>query len=113
MNACKEDGIHEPEYIVNPGDIMIKFSAPEDRIIRRGKEGFANEEVNEEVNEELNRTDRVYTAIRQNQKMKRHQLAEYLGLSKGTLDREIALLTTQKRIRRVGSDKTGHWEVIE
>ncbi|MDR1874081.1 MAG: putative DNA binding domain-containing protein [Synergistaceae bacterium] len=34
-HACDEDGIPRPEYTVHPNDIMIKFTAPEDRIIRR------------------------------------------------------------------------------
>lgn len=27
----------QPTYTVNPGDIMIEFTAPEDRVIRSGK----------------------------------------------------------------------------
>ena len=33
-SACQRDGVHQPEYTVHPGDIMIKFTAPEDRIVR-------------------------------------------------------------------------------
>ncbi len=33
-SACKKDGVPQPEYTINPGDIMIKFTAPEDRVIR-------------------------------------------------------------------------------
>lgn len=32
--ACKKDSVPQPEYTINPGDIMIKFTAPEDRVIR-------------------------------------------------------------------------------
>jgi len=32
-DACREDGVPEPEYTVHPGDIMIKFTFPDDRII--------------------------------------------------------------------------------
>ena len=37
-----------PEYTVNSGDIMIKFTGPEDRIIR------VSDRVNEKVNEGVN-----------------------------------------------------------
>lgn len=37
--ACDEDGSPRPEYTINPGDIMIKFTAPEDRVIRFGSQG--------------------------------------------------------------------------
>ena len=33
-SACEKDGVPQPEYTINPGDIMIKFTAPEDRLIR-------------------------------------------------------------------------------
>lgn len=35
-NVCNQDGIPQPEYIVHPTDIMVKFTTPEDRVIRRG-----------------------------------------------------------------------------
>ncbi len=41
-NACEEDGVPIPEYTVHPGDIMIKFTAPEERVVR----------VNDKVNEQ-------------------------------------------------------------
>ena len=33
-NALKADNLPMPEYTVTPGDIMIKFTGPEDRIIK-------------------------------------------------------------------------------
>ena len=32
--ALEADGLPKPEYLVNPEDIMVKFTGPEDRIIR-------------------------------------------------------------------------------
>ncbi|MEE8815995.1 MAG: ATP-binding protein [Lachnospiraceae bacterium] len=34
-SACAAYGLPEPEYTIHPGDIMIKFSAPEDWIVGR------------------------------------------------------------------------------
>ena len=31
--ACKSDNLPIPEFTVNPSDIMVKFKAPEDRIV--------------------------------------------------------------------------------
>lgn len=31
--ACKADELPMPEFTVNPGDIMVKFTAPEDRVV--------------------------------------------------------------------------------
>lgn len=33
-SACEKDGVPQPVYTINPGDIMIEFNAPEDRIMR-------------------------------------------------------------------------------
>ncbi len=32
--ACRIDGVFEPEYTIDPGDVMVEFTAPEDRIVR-------------------------------------------------------------------------------
>ncbi len=36
-SVCEKDGVPQPVYTINPGDIMIEFTAPEDRVIRLGK----------------------------------------------------------------------------
>jgi predicted HTH transcriptional regulator len=40
-------------------------------------------------------------------------LAEQLEVSEATVKRNIQKLKQQNRIRRIGSKKTGHWEVLE
>lgn len=37
--ACDEDGSPRPKYTINPGDIMIQFTAPEDKVIRFDSHG--------------------------------------------------------------------------
>ncbi len=37
-HALKADNLPLPEYIIHPGDIMIKFTAPEDRVVRLNKQ---------------------------------------------------------------------------
>ena len=39
-------------------------------------------------------------------------LASMLGVSEKTIKRDIAAMQSAGLIKRVGSDKTGHWEVI-
>ena len=65
FNACIDDGVPVPTYTIHPGDIMIKFDAPEDRIIWRNKPNKViyeskfnsngdDEPINEIINEQLN-----------------------------------------------------------
>ena len=54
-SACEKDGVPQPEYTINPGDIMIKFTAPEDRVIR------VTERVTVKVTDEV--TDKEQTVL--------------------------------------------------
>ena len=40
-------------------------------------------------------------------------LAAMLGVSEKTIKRDIAAMQSAGLIKRVRSDKTGHWEVVE
>jgi ATP-dependent DNA helicase RecG len=138
FNACKEDGVPEPSYTVHPGDIMIKFTAPEDRVIRsesrfekaNGDDGVVNgtlsenEVLDEVVNEAVNEVDdvvnevdtrraRIIALLKEKQGITIKQLAENIGVAKATIERDLSRLKELNKIRRVGSDKTGHWEIVE
>lgn len=71
---------------------------------RQGKavmDGTVNDTVNDTVN-----------FIKANPKMTIDDLAEYLGKSRRTVTRIIKQLREKGIIRRIGSDKTGYWEII-
>jgi len=40
------------------------------------------------------------------------QLAEYIGISTRAVEKQIAILNKNKLIKRIGSDKSGHWEIL-
>ena len=40
-------------------------------------------------------------------------LAAMLGVSEKTIKRDIAAMQSAGLIKRIGSDKTGHWEGVE
>lgn len=52
-------------------------------------------------------------ALRANPSSDYPGLAQTLGVSEATVKRHIQKLKQQNRLRRVGSRKTGHWEVLE
>ena len=113
FNACKEDGVPEPSYTVHPGDIMIKFTALEDRVIRSGRQSeVTNEAINGVINEAISRADRILSSIKENNRITIKQLSEKTGIPKSTLERELALLKTHNLIKRVGSNKAGYWEIV-
>ena len=55
----------------------------------------------------------LLTAIRSDSTANYQQLAQALGVSEATVKRHILDLKQRNRLRRVGSKKTGHWEIIE
>jgi len=56
---------------------------------------------------------RVVDLLRQTPEMTIPDLAENLALSTRAVEKQIARLREEGRIRRIGPDKGGHWEVIE
>ncbi len=57
--------------------------------------------------------DTVLSLIKQNNKIKATEISERLKISLITTKRKIKELKEQKIIERIGSDKTGHWKIIE
>ena len=60
-----------------------------------------------------NLANRIVEAINANCRVTYDALVGITGASRRTISREIKMLSQQGVIRRIGSDKTGHWEVIE
>lgn len=56
------------------------------------------------------RQDAILALVRQNSEITLDAMAKEIGIGTSTLDREIAKMT--HIIRRVGSRKGGHWEII-
>lgn len=50
--------------------------------------------------------------LRGNPNLSYDNLAERLDVDRGTITRNIAKLRKAGILRRVGSKKTGHWEII-
>ena len=55
---------------------------------------------------------KTFTALKENPHATAKKLAESLGVSLRTVKNHIALLKEAGIITRVGSDKSGHWEII-
>lgn len=66
--------------------------------------------VNVPVNEVAGK---ILILLRANSRATAQKLALALGVTDKTIKRHLKVLRDQGRLKRVGSDKTGHWEVIE
>ena len=70
----------------------------------------ANVPVNVPVNEV---SEKIILILRSNPKATAKKMAFMLGVTDKTIKRHIKTLREQGRLKRVGSDKSGHWEVVE
>ena len=55
--------------------------------------------------------DTIFSLIKQNNKIKATEISERLNISLSTAKRKIKELKEQEIIERIGSNKTGHWEI--
>ena len=58
-------------------------------------------------------SDSVLYTISENNSITTKKLAEQYSMSMRQMQRIIAQLKDDNRIKRVGPDKGGHWEIIE
>lgn len=70
--------------------------------------------VNVPVNVPVNEiSDKVLILVRANPKATAQKMALALGVTDKTIKRHLKILHDQGRIKRIGSDKAGYWEIIE
>jgi predicted HTH transcriptional regulator len=63
--------------------------------------------------EKLSKDERIKMAIKGNPKITTQGLADGLGIGLRTVKRHIKALKENGEVLRVGSDKTGYWEVVK
>jgi Fic family protein len=81
---------------------------------RTVEETSVNVPVNVSVNVPVNElTAKILTLVRAQPKVTAQKMALTLGVTDKTIKRHLKLLREQGRVQRVGSDKAGHWEIIE
>jgi len=105
-DSLKADNLPLPEYTVHPGDIMIKFTGPEDRIVR------VNNKVNDRVNVHVNdRESALLNYLAQDPGYTVTQLAEMMNVSRKTIAGYLKALKEKGAIERIGTTRTGYWKI--
>jgi fido (protein-threonine AMPylation protein) len=70
--------------------------------------------VNDTVKHKIDTVnDTVFLLIKQNNKITANEISECLKISLSTVRRKIKELKNNRKIDRIGSDKTGYWKIIE
>ncbi len=119
LESCKELGSPAPEYTVLGDDLTVKFTALPSAVIpneqsggNAGGDGGNNGGDGGDIPAGLNETERiVYLQVRQNGALTAAQMSEALGLAKRTVERTLSKLREKEVIIRIGSSRSGKWEI--
>ena len=106
------------EHLRNDIDKFLKTTEERDR---EGRKETAQENVADNVAEKLTDRQRIIVTLiekgvaddaAQNVAVNTKYLSEKLNVNRKTIQRDIAQLLERNLILWVGSDKTGHWEIV-
>ena len=113
--ACKEAQLPAPEYTINPGDIMVKFTASNDYIVRpwkNSKSYSAPSKVTDGVTDGVTDAENsLLMLLIEDPAYSYNVLAEKLSVSRKTVAEHIRSLKKKGIISRVGSDRNGYWNI--
>lgn len=111
--TCEEDGSPLPEYTIHPGDIMIQFTAAEDRIVYTSLDEVTErvtERVTEKVTERVTEAElKLLSLLLEDPAYTYAVLAEKLGVSRKTVSSRLKTLKDKGILVRFGSDTKGYW----
>ncbi|MCF0254089.1 MAG: winged helix-turn-helix transcriptional regulator, partial [Duodenibacillus sp.] len=113
--ACLGDGLPLPEYTVHPNDVMVKFSAPEDRVVLgpRAVGEKAIDAIGERAGAKLTRGEKdVLRLLVEDPAFKYSDIAARIGMAEKTVYKWIKSLKQKGVIKRIGSDRAGRWNVV-
>ena len=103
-SACEKDGVPQPVYTINPGDIMIEFTAPEDRIIRSVTHKVTDR-VTEKVTDRLDaKSIQILTLISEDPAYTSTTIAEKLSVSRKTVSQKLKEMKEKDIIERDDRD---------
>lgn len=68
-------------------------------------------DVNEEKSSQKS-SQKILELISKNPIITTGEMAEIMQVSRRTIAKQIAVLKAENKLRRIGADKGGHWEIV-
>jgi ATP-dependent DNA helicase RecG len=107
IDECLAYGLPNPTYEYDWGAVKVTFYKAKDN------EGIS-EPVNEPLSEPVNETLKlILNLIKENPNITKKQIEKKINFSRATITRYIKKLKEQNLLKRVGSDKSGYWKVLD
>jgi len=99
---CKAHGILPPSFEERQGWMVVTFRAPIAPVEAEGGPEGGTEKSSE----------KILDLVRQNPAFSAREIAEALGLTSRAVEKQLGKLKKEGRLKRIGPDKGGHWEVV-
>lgn len=101
----------QPEYSISDNGIIVTLY----NMNYNEKENVGiNEAQNDGKKLDLNsRKNLIINIIKENDKITRKEIMSKIGISKATIERDLALLRKENKIEYIGSSKNGKWIIKE
>ena len=109
----------QPEYSISDNGIIVtlynmNYSEKENVGINEAQNEAPNEAQNDGKKLDLNsRKNLIINIIKENDKITRKEIISKIGISKATLERDLAVLRKENKIEYIGSSKNGKWIIKE
>ncbi len=106
---CRQHGAAVPTFEEQQGFLVVTFKA---RLIQGGALEVGGRERSREKGREKSR-EKVLALVAARPEITTAAMAESLGLSQAGIEKVVRNLKKEGRLRRVGHDRGGHWEVAK
>ena len=109
----------QPEYSISDNGIIVtlynmNYNEKENVGINEAQNEALNEAQNDGKKLDLNlRKNLIINIIKENDKITRKEIISKIGISKATLERDLAVLRKENKIEYIGSSKNGKWIIKE
>ena len=91
---------------MHPGDIMIKFTGPENRIVR------VRSGLSERLSDKLSDKEwKTLELITEDPGYTSQQIADIMNVSRVSVTKYLHALKEKGLIMRIGSDRKGYWQI--
>ena len=111
-NECNKSKTPLPEFEIKDSGVMVKCT-PSNEYMKLLKEmKSTNVGLNVRLNVGLNEIQvRILELIKENKNMTQKEMAEKIGISSRTIERNIKNLKKNEILEKIGSKKNGYWKI--
>jgi ATP-dependent DNA helicase RecG len=104
MRSCAKAGLPAPRFEEDQGALWVTFS-------HKGLSGKGSEKSSEKGSEKS--SEKVLALIAANRLISAAEIATGVGLTPRAVEKTLSKLKAAGRLKRIGPDKGGHWEVTD